>query len=146
MILSFDMQNMIYIWLSVAIIAIVIEVITSDLTSIWVSAAAVPSLILAIFVEIWWIQLVVFIVVMVLLIVLLRPVVLRYIKRNEIKTNTDAIVGMQAKVICEIKPDEIGRVKLGGNEWAAVSNEDIQVGENVEVLAIEGVKLIVRKI
>ena len=41
--------------------------------------------------------------------------------------------------------NEYGEVKVFGNVWTAYSNEEIEVGEKVKILSIEGVKLIVEK-
>lgn len=63
-------------------------------------------------------------------------------------------VGMRGEVIQPIVGSKMGRVRLdtpinGIYEWNAISqnaNETIEIGERVEVIGVEGIKLIVRKV
>ncbi|PKK91587.1 MAG: hypothetical protein CVV62_00870 [Tenericutes bacterium HGW-Tenericutes-7] len=89
---------------------------------------------------------VLFVVVAILLLVVTRPVVIKYFKTNEIKTNVDSYIGSTGACIQIIEVGSIGRVKVKNTEWSAISNEQIEVGDKVRVLDIEGVKLIVEKI
>ena len=64
-----------------------------------------------------------------------------------IPTNTDRLLGMEAKVTEGIDNDNAaGAVYVDGKTWTARSanGNPIPTGELVEVAAIEGVKLIVR--
>jgi membrane protein implicated in regulation of membrane protease activity len=137
--------TMILIWFAVVILAGVIEALTMDLSSIWFSAGAFFALLLSIFTEIIWLQVLVFIIFSVALLLGLRPIFRKYIKKNEIKTNADALVGKTAVCIKPILDGERGEVKIEGKIWTAIANEDINTNEKVVVLAIKGVKLVVRK-
>lgn len=137
--------TMILIWFAVIILAGVIEALTMDLSSIWFSAGAFFALLLSIFTEIIWLQVLVFIIFSVALLLGLRPIFRKYIKKNEIKTNADALVGKTAVCIKPILDGERGEVKIEGKIWTAIANEDINTNEKVVVLAIKGVKLVVRK-
>jgi len=141
-------EYMIVIWFVVIILAAVIEMNTMDLSSIWFSAGALFAFIFALLKAGWVIQLLIFLVVSILLLLLVRPVVKRYLKTNIISTNSDRLVGKVAVCTKEIRYGERGEVKIDGKFWLAVTSgeEDIDVDEKVEVLAIEGVKLIVDKI
>ncbi len=136
---------MIIIWFAVIILAALIEINTMDLTSIWFSAGGLIAFILALvgFHPIG--QIIVFIVVSLLLLISIRPVVKNYLKTNIISTNTDRLVGKVAICTKDINVGERGEVKIDGKYWLAISSceEDIYVNDKVEVLAIEGVKLIV---
>ncbi|XFA98371.1 NfeD family protein [Candidatus Izemoplasma sp. B36] len=137
---------MVLIWVAVIIFAAVVEAGTMDLSSIWFSAGALFALIVAlIFPYELWLQVVVFLVVSVLLLVILRPVFKEHMKKNEIKTNADSLIGKVAVCTKEIKDGNRGEVKIEGKIWTAISNEDIELNEKVTVLAIKGVKLVVRK-
>ncbi len=76
----------------------------------------------------------------------MRPIFKRYLKRNEVRTNADRLIGKSALCLKAISPDERGEVKIDGKIWTAVANEVITPNEKVEVLAIDGVKLVVKKI
>ena len=139
---------MIVIWFVVIILAAVIEMNTMDLSSIWFSAGALFAFIFALLNAAWIVQLLIFLFVSILLLVLVRPVVKKYLKTNIISTNSDRLVGKVAICTKEILHGERGEVKIDGKFWLAVTSgeEDIDVDDKVEVLAIEGVKLIVDKI
>ena len=137
---------MVLIWFAVIIVAAVIEAGTMDLSSIWFSAGALFALIVAlIFPDAISVQVIVFVVVSVLLLVILRPIFKEHMSKNKIKTNADSLVGKIAVCTKEIKGGARGEVKIEGKIWTAISNEDIIPEEKVTVLAIKGVKLVVRK-
>ncbi len=139
---------MVLIWASVIILSASIEAGTMDLSSIWFSVGAIFALIIAL---IWpgpesvFAQAIVFIIVSLILLVVLRPIFKKNMKKNEIKTNADSLVGKIAVCTVAIKDGERGEVKIEGKIWTAISNEDIKEKEKVTVLAIKGVKLVVRK-
>ena len=141
-------EYMIVIWFVVIILAAVIEMNTMDLSSIWFSAGALFAFVFSLLDANWIAQLVIFFVVSITLLILVRPVVKRYLKTNVISTNSDRLVGKVAVCTKEIRHGERGEVKIDGKFWLSVTSgeEDINVDEKVEVLAIEGVKLIVDKI
>jgi membrane protein implicated in regulation of membrane protease activity len=66
---------------------------------------------------------------------------------NGSDTNVAALVGKKAIVIKEITPFSFGRVKVGGEDWAAISENNviIEEGKVVVVTGWEGVKLIVKE-
>jgi membrane protein implicated in regulation of membrane protease activity len=147
MFLALDNETiMILVWFGVIVLAGVIEASTMDLTSIWFAVGAFFALIIAI---IWGdnviLQAVVFIIVSILLLLGLRPIFREYIRKNEIKTNADKLIGKIAICLKPIVNGERGEVKIDGKIWTAISHEDIQVDEKVEVLSIDGVKLVVKK-
>ena len=94
----------------------------------------------------WVVQVLVFVIVSLILILSLRPVTKKYLKRIDVKTNIDTIVGKHGIVVDAIESGERGTVKVDGVIWTAISNDDVLSDEKVEVLAIEGNKLIVKAI
>lgn len=136
---------MLLVWFGIIIFAGVIEAMTMDLSSIWFSVGAFFALIVAIFTDNIVAQAIVFLLASVALLLVLRPVFKEHMRKNEIKTNADALVGKIAVCVKEIKNGERGEVKIEGKVWTAISNEDIELNDKVTVLAIKGVKLVVRK-
>jgi membrane protein implicated in regulation of membrane protease activity len=137
---------MIFVWFAIILIAGVIEALTMDLSSVWFSVGAFFALIIAIFAkELIWLQFVVFVVFSIALLLGLRPIFKRYIRKNEIKTNADSLVGKTAVCIKPIIDGERGEVKIEGKIWTAIANENISENEKVTVLTIKGVKLVVKK-
>ena len=137
------------VWFIIIVVAAIIELNTMDLSSIWFSAGAFVAFILSFVNTIGpAIQIAAFLFVSIILLLLVRPVAKNYFKTNQIGTNADRLVGKVAVCTKPISVGERGEVKIDGKYWLAVSSgkKDIELDEKVEVLAIEGVKLIVEKI
>ncbi len=146
MILNILTENyMIFVWFAVIIVAFFIEIETMDLSSIWFSAGAFVALIVSVFTDNIWVQIIIFMVVSTLLLLSLRPIFKKYMNRNEIRTNASALIDQEAICIKPIIDNERGEVKIQGKIWTAISNENIYENERVIVLAISGVKLVVKR-
>ena len=143
------MQEVIF-WLVLLIICIGIEVATMGLTTIWFAGGALVAIFAAGVGAPIWLQAIIFIVVSLVLLFFTRPIAVKYFNKDRVKTNVESMVGRQAIVISEIDNLQgIGQVTVGGQEWSARSAEDqakIAVGAVTVVVAISGVKLIVRDI
>ena len=142
-------EYMLFVWFAIIIIAAFIESQTMDLTSLWFSVGSLFALIIAIIDnDNILLQTIVFLVVSFILIATVRPIAKNYFKTNIISTNSDRLIGKIAVCTKEIGLGERGEVKIDGKYWMAVisGEEDINAGDKVEVLAIEGVKLIVVKL
>ncbi len=136
------------LWFSIILFAAFIEVVTMDLTSLWFSIGAVVSFILAVLGQSIIVQIVVFIVISIFLLLSVRPLAKKYFRTNIIGTNADRLVGKVAVCTKQIDPGVRGEVKVDGKYWTAISsgNDAIEVDEKVEILSIEGAKLIVVKL
>ncbi len=147
--MTLDVNNLfLLVWFIIIIVAAVIEVLTMDLTSLWFSLGALVAFILGIAGIDWVVQVIVFVVVTVILLLSVRPLAKRYFRTNIVGTNADRLVGKIATCTSEIPVGERGEVKVEGKYWSAISTSDqaIEVNEKVEVLSIEGNKLIVVKV
>ncbi len=131
-------------WFVAFIILLVIELETVNLVSVWFAIGAIVSMICSLFVESFIIQLVVFIVVSLVALAITKPIMKKIKVREVIPTNIDRVIGKTATVTKEITKDNYGEAKVFGNVWTAASNKKIPVGTKVKVVAIEGVKLIVK--
>ena len=142
------MNEMMIFWLVLLIVFIVIEVPTLGLTTIWFAGGALIAVFASLLGAPVWLQVILFFVVSLLLLFFTRPVAVRYFNRDRIKTNVESMVGRQAIVVSEIDNIQgIGQVTVAGQEWSAKSSDDkvrIPVGAVVNVMAINGVRLIVR--
>ena len=77
----------------------------------------------------------------------LRPIALRHLKKKpaDHATNIEALIGAPAMTLSAIT-DHDGLVKLSGETWSARSNTgEIEVGSQVEVVAIEGATAVVKR-
>jgi membrane protein implicated in regulation of membrane protease activity len=77
---------------------------------------------------------------------LVRPIAMRHIKQPPLlRTGTSALVGRPALVLEEVTGHG-GRVRIGGEVWSARSYDeslDIPVGSTVDVFQIEGATALV---
>lgn len=63
---------------------------------------------------------------------------LRYRKKKSI-TGIDTIVGAEGRAMTTLDPD--GQVKVRGQVWTAHATERVEVGDDVTVTAVDGLKL-----
>jgi len=138
------------IWLSLFVVMLGVEAIGPALVSVWFSFGALVALILSFIPEVaWWIEVVVFVVISLATLLALRPIVKRYYKRNNYNTNIDSFTGKRGYVIEDIAYLKPGAVKIGDVSWTAIpvdKNETILENEVIEVVAVSGNKLIVKKV
>ena len=143
------MVEQIIIWLVLLIILVGIEMSTMGLTTIWFAGGALVAIVAALLHAPVIVQIVLFFLVALVLLIFTRPVAVRYFNKDRIKTNVEGIVGKQAIVTEEIDNlHATGKVTVGGQEWSARGAEGTQVietGKVVTVVAVSGVKLMVRE-
>ena len=139
----------IMIWLIILIICIVVEAATMGLTMVWFAGGSLVAAIAAALNAPLPVQIVLFLVVSFVMVFFTRPIAVKYFNKQRIKTNVESMIGRQAIVISEIDNLQgIGQVTVGGQEWSARSDDDdikLQVGAVVDIMAVSGVKLIVRE-
>jgi membrane protein implicated in regulation of membrane protease activity len=140
-----------WIWFGTAVLLIVIELLTTELVSIWFAAAAlILGIIAAIFpaLDTIW-QVAIFIVLATGLLLGTRKFVKRILAQKDSQgTNLDLIVGHTAIVVEAIDNIQAcGAVKINGLEWSArsIDNTVIEKGAVVTVKEINGNKLFVEK-
>lgn len=137
---------MVWIWLGLVITLTLIEVLTTNLVTVWYIASALVSLVLSFFVDSYLIQFAVFVILGTILLLTTRDYLLKLIVTKKEKTNLDRVVGMTGIVTEEITKKNFGEVKVDGKRWTAISNKKIKVDSTVKVLEIDGVKLKVEEV
>lgn len=141
-------MDYIMFWLILFIVFIGIEVATMGLTTIWFAGGSLVALIAAALKAPIFVQAILFFLISLVLLFFTRPVAVKYFNKDRVRTNVESLVGKQAIVISEINNlHGIGQVTVGGLEWSARNYDEqeiITVGEVVVIVAINGVKLIVR--
>ena len=140
-----------YVWLALTVLSVVLEAVTVQLLFVWFLPGLLVAMLLAFLSVDVWIQVVVFLAVSVACLILFHTVLKKKLhKGKQEKFNVDAVIGEKCYVVEKI--DNIacrGAVKVRGLEWAArtLSDEELlEEGTLVEVLAVEGVKLICKKV
>ena len=140
-----------YIWLIVAGVFFVVEIMTVGFMIFWLGVAALLACIVSLFTSNLVIQTAVFVITSAMLLLLTRPFVEKFITKKEtnVKTNAYSIIGKEAKVTKTFDEDsKIGQIKVGSEKWTAKSQNDevLNEGDTVKIEAIDGVKAIVSKI
>ena len=135
-----------YFWLAAFILFGVVEAATVSLTSIWFAVGALAALIAAALGAPLWLQVTLFILASAVSLALTRPLAKKLLGKRPVPTNTDRILGKTCEVTETI--DNVagtGAVYVDGKTWSARSRsgEVISAGALVQVLSIEGVKLMV---
>lgn len=135
------------IWLAALVILLIAEALTLGLTTIWFAGGAAVALAAALLGANVWVQMALFLVVSLILLIFTRPVALRYMGKSTLKTNVDSLAGEQGVVDEQI--DNLkgtGKVKINDVFWTARSDSGavIERGTVVEILRVDGVKLIVK--
>lgn len=135
------------LWIIVLIAAVLIEVMTLGLTTIWFAGGALAALLVERLNGGFYLQIIVCLVVSLILMYFTRPVAVKHFNGQRKKTNLDTLIGKQAVVTSEIcNLQGTGKVVVSGQEWSAKSEKDDQIflkDETVRILRIKGVKLIV---
>ena len=137
-----------WMWLILAVIFFIVEACTVGLTSLWFGGAAIVAALVSLVTDNVLLQLFAFVVISLVLVIFTRPIALKKLNVNVVKTNADALIGKVGTVESAIAKNQPGTVKADNKTWTAVLTEDsaqVMQGENVIIEAIEGVKLIVRK-
>ena len=135
-------------WLIVFVILLVVEIATMGLTTVWFAGGALVSFLAAYIGFSVVVQVVVFLVVSVALLVLTRPLAVKFFNQERQKTNAESLIGQKALVKEEINTlQATGKVEVNGMEWSAKTEEadSIAVDAVVLIKGIQGVKLIVEK-
>ena len=134
------------IWLVIAGVCLVIEIMTTGFLVFWLAIGALISMIVSLFTNSILIQTAVFVISSAILIFATKPFVKKFAKTKNVKTNAFSIIGQNGIVTKEIDSiNSKGQVKIDGETWSAVGKDDMDIpkGTEVEVLEIKGVKAVV---
>lgn len=133
----------IIIWAVLLAIFAAVEAGTAALVSVWFVGGALAALLAAVFGAQFWLQLVLFFGVSLLLLLLLRPFLKKFVTPHKTATNTDALIGRPAVVTEAIDNLQgAGAIKIEGAVWSARSEngKPVPEGTTVVIRRIAGVK------
>lgn len=135
-------------WLILFVVLLIIEICTMGLTTIWFAGGALVAFVMGIIGFGMTVQIIVFLIVSVLLLVMTRPIALKYFNKERQKTNAESLIGQQALVLEDVDTLHArGLVEVNGQEWSAKTDDPegfIKKNMVVVIDGIQGVKLIVR--
>ena len=135
------------LWIVILVLAIIIELISYGLISIWF----IPSIILTIVLKAFglnniYIEIMIVLSLSTVLLIFTRPLVMKFLKPQNIKTNFDRILDMKGKIIKKVNLNDFGIVKVDGKEWRCYASKEIEVGKIVKIIKIDSNKLEVEEV
>lgn len=138
------------VWLVLILLFVTIEMVTLELTFLMIAVGSVGGLVAGLLGASWWLQLVTAAVLAMVLLLGIRPPLLRLLKKggDPSKSNVDALLGLDGRVVSTIESTG-GQVRLANGEtWTArlspaIAQRVVEPGERVLVTAIDGATAIV---
>ncbi len=138
----------VYIWLVIAIIAIVAELATpSALVSIWFAVGAVVTALISNVIRHDVLEILIFVIISAISFVTFRPMVMKYVKIKVENTNADRLIGYQGRLSEAISKEKWGALEISGIRYSVSSKNQEPIDQNqwVKVVALKGARLIVEK-
>lgn len=135
-------------WLVLALVLLIAEMVTGTTYLLWPAVAAcVTALIAWLAPTGWMVEFAIFAVLIVVLTYFGHPLVKRW--RNEgaasgLNERSAALIG--ARGVVENFANGTGSVKVRDTVWRAASDEALEAGQAVEVAAVDGVTLKVKRV
>ncbi|MEO0019503.1 MAG: NfeD family protein [candidate division WOR-3 bacterium] len=134
------------VWIILGLVLAALEMVVPGLVIIWFGLAAVITGVLSIFIHNPYFHYAVFLLLSGLGIFLAQWIGRRITKPEPEPVGALRLSGAIGVVVKDIKPPELGRVKVTGEEWLAESNVAVDAGVKVRVLRVEGTRLIVEPV
>lgn len=139
---------MVAVWTAITVAAVVLEVVTPQLVSLWFAIAGAVCIGLTFVPGLpFWATIIIFAGLSIILLLLLRPTLTKLLKKDkDFKTNVDSLVGLKVRMTKESNFDELGQAKVGDVVWSVKSadGEVLKEGEIVEIIEVDGNKLIAK--
>ena len=144
--MDYIIQNLWLFWTIVMFLCLIMELSSGDFYVTCFAIGALVSIVSAVIGLPFWTQVVVWAVCSVLSIWLIRPHLVKAIRRgaDDRKSNADALMGQIGEVSQTIVAGGYGRVKLDGDDWKAEAPHavgDIPQGAKVKVVGRESIIL-----
>lgn len=139
----FDLQ----IWILIAAVCIIGELITAGFFILWFGVGASVAAVLSYFGFSETTQFIAFILVSIILLGLSRPFAKKITQgMPNKKAASDRLIGEKGIVMEDISLKNGGIVRISGDTWRAISDQEIGEGTSILVEKIEGVKLVVKPV
>ena len=138
-----------YIWIIVLVLAILIELLTvGNLVFVWFSFGALAAWISQRFGLRWELQFVLFSLVTLISLFFVRPLTQKYLRGEVVSTNMDRMIGTQFRLEKDLDKTTWYQQNVGSTLWSIVevNRKSLKKDTLVEVVSIEGVKLVVKSI
>lgn len=144
--INFQPWGNIVMWLVIVIIAVLIEISTYQLVSVWFAGSGLITMVLAAFSCPIEIQVIVFVLLSAILFVLSRPLVKKIQSKKSDNSTVESMIGEEVFVTKTIKVGEVGEIKARYDYYSAIApleKNDIPVNTVCIIKEIRGNKVIV---
>lgn len=145
----FEQLDMMWVWLIIFTFFAVFEFLTpGNLITIWFAIGALGALVAQQFGADIAIQTIVFLIISFGTLALMRPMTHKLLRGDTVATNADRLIGHQFKLERNLDPKQWYQQSVNSDVWSIISAHSILIPANtwVEVISIDGVKLVVREI
>lgn len=135
--IEYFLANTWQVWAIIAVLCLIMELTSGDFFIICLSIGALGAAVVAsLFSNSFYLQLLSFIIVSLVALLYVRPAAKRWLHKGEDKrvSNADALLGRTGRVTEDIKAGNNGYVQIDGDQWRAVSSQDIAAGTTVRVV------------
>ncbi|MGN0819327.1 MAG: NfeD family protein [Christensenellaceae bacterium] len=140
-----------WVWLILTILFVVIELLTTELVSIWLGAGALITMLITVLFpnipNVW--QCVIFIAASAVALIATRPLCKKFLRRKKDQSTNLELYIDETAVVTESIDNVLGKgaIKINGLTWSArsLNGEKIAEGELVIFKEIQGNKAIVVK-
>lgn len=145
--MEYLLENMWLLWIAVGVVALIIEMATATLVSIWFVPSAILVCLFSLAVDSIPAQIVVFVILSAISMVISRKIYKKYIKKDKDEVSVDSkLIGKIAKTTEETNGNS-GQILVGDIYWKARSeNGDvIPKDETVRIIGVDGTTLVITK-
>ena len=141
---------MVYVWLAITVIALIVEVVTADMLSIWFAGGGLIAMIATLLKAPLIAQVCIFVIVSVVLLFAFRKAMLKKLTKGDGENlNADSAIGQEFMLITAIGFNTPGTIKVNDVVWNAVCTDQTKtIPENtiVKVVGLKGNKYIVEEV
>jgi len=136
------------IWVALGIFCVIVEIFTPGFLFLSFGIGAILTGLIALIIPSITFQILAFAVITLVVFILSRKFSKKFISSNYEDTNVKALIGKTGKVTEKIPANEKGHVKIGGEEWVAVSKDNKEIPKDTRIIVndIDGNKVIVTTI
>ena len=134
------------LWLIAAGIFFIVEIATTGFLIFWLGIGSLLAMFTSFITSNIVIQTIVFVISSCVLIPLTKPLADKFTDKKVVPTNSYSLINKRGIVTVDINPVEaVGQVRVNGEIWSAKTEDGstISKGTEIEVIKIDGVKLIV---
>ncbi|MEG2311679.1 MAG: NfeD family protein [Bacilli bacterium] len=130
---------MFYLWLGIVILLVIVELLTVKLTTIWYAISGLVALVLALVMDNFIIEFLVFIVLGTMLMLTTKSKFEEWLNVRKVSESLD--IGMSAVVTREICKNKPGEVEIDGQKLMATASKKIRAGSIVSIKKINGMEI-----